>query len=167
MPDGPGGYLTCIAPPDPVDGPSGSPQMDECENSTECPPGCGCFLVTTYLGPTAVYNRCVCPECDDDADCSDPVNQICIPAGAWGEPMSRCVYAECKIHSDCTWTSGGYCIPHTDPCGPPDPPVLIGKFCHYDDDPCWEDDDCLDDSQACTPGWDGTGFNCEELICPL
>jgi hypothetical protein len=166
VPDEPGGYWTCIAPVEPANGPSINPGKDECTNSDECDPGCGCYYVEQFMGPVIVYNACICDECESDEDCDYPQDQICLPGGAFGNPKNSCFYTECKVHSDCAQGEEGACIPYLDKCWGIDTPRFAGKYCHYADDECWYDEDCPSEDLTCMPGFDGSGFFCDVLVCP-
>ncbi|MFO8072364.1 MAG: hypothetical protein R6V85_10870 [Polyangia bacterium] len=168
VPDEPGGWWTCVsAPPDPVEGPSPNPESDLCSDETDCAEGCDCYRVQEmYAGFIHPHNECFCDECDQAADCEDPEQQICAPAGAWGFPEDHCVYTGCKVDADCDIVSGGHCIPYLDACSALEPGPFAGKHCWYPGD-CAGHDDCTQEYQACLPDFgDETGFSCQDLMCP-
>lgn len=163
VPNQPGGFWTCVYPaPEPTTVPSSNPSEDECTTSAQCDPGCGCFLVEeVYPGLVEPHNRCQCDQCETDDDCADPDAEVCVPAGAFGLPKNLCVAAECKVDSDCANGTGGRCVAYRDVCSALDPGPLVGKYCHYEEDPCDGDADCSE--SRCIPSFSGEGFVCNDM----
>ncbi|MBI5502194.1 MAG: hypothetical protein HY907_18260 [Deltaproteobacteria bacterium] len=168
IPDEPGGLWSCVyAPPAPASSPSSNPEMDQCRDSSDCDPGCDCYLtLEVYPGFLMPHNECACRECETNADCPDPPPaSLCVPAGAWGFPVNRCVAVGCRTDADCTGAPGGLCAGVRDPCSALDPPPLSSKFCRYPGD-CVTGDDCPDG--WCIPDWRNPagGFVCDVPACP-
>lgn len=129
----PGGFKICLSPPPEATMCSGGgPAVDQCCQSTECLGGGKCYLSTTVpycSGPAmAEYNFCAGDACQSDTDCQGAgVQQICAPAGAFGQPGRACVNAYCHTDAECTAKPGGHCAPVLRTCCP----LPAGLACVY------------------------------------
>jgi hypothetical protein len=118
----PGGYRICLQPPVEITSCS-SPAApnNQCCTSTDCTNGGKCYSSSSFGqcgGPAMeVYNECLKDQCETDADClggGSDVQEICAPAGAFGNPVRSCFPTYCV--AGCTAKPGGVCAPVSQPC---------------------------------------------------
>ncbi len=146
-----GGFKICLSPPPEATACNVSgPVPDQCCKTMDCQGGGKCYLSASVPNcggvPAPDYNFCAGDACKADSDCQGAgVNQICAPAGAFGQPGKACVNAYCKTDAECGAKPGGRCAPVMQTCcGLP-----AGLACVYSGG-CREDQDCANDgSQHC------------------
>lgn len=144
----PGGYKICLKSPAEAVAchPPGGPIDDLCCTSADCSGGGKCWNTADvpYCGGAvpAEYNACLADACQDDGGCQTVggVQQICAPAGAFGQPVRACVVAYCKTDAACTAKPGGHCVPVASPCCS----TPAGFACVYPGG-CKEQSDCGND----------------------
>lgn len=161
VPDTAEGYHTCVELRHEATVCTGMSGEDQCCNSGECPEGGSCFegpLFACGGAPPIERNICAMPECSSDGDCTSGDNGLCLPAGAFGEPVARCLYGTCRVNSDCRAGPGGQCTPFNG-CGR----RLSGFECTYSDSACRSDSDCSH-GRVCV--WKGETTACEEYFAP-
>jgi hypothetical protein len=147
----PGGFKVCTSapPPEASQCTPNNPVPDECCTTADCMGKGTCYLSTDlpYCGGPAMaqYNRCVADQCAKDADCGGGQNEVCAPAGIFGNPERACTVAYCTTNADCNAKTGGYCAPINDPCCS----LPSGLGCVYPGG-CRSNEDCAaDGSQHC------------------
>lgn len=154
-----GGFTTCFRRTPPVEECVGHESDPACCSSEDCSESGECFAGPLfYCGGVAPIPTTLChePQCGSDTDCDARDGGLCLPAGAFGEPVARCVSTSCRVDADCTAAAGGQCSPFFDACAR----RFTTFSCTYDDSPCRTDSDCGgvdvcvplgDDATACVP----------------
>ncbi len=162
----PDGWGTCatqpIEPPDCVQ-PGAD---DECCEHTDCTERAGGACVNAPIfhcggAPPSGMTSCMYDACDSAADC-DGSPGVCVPAGAFGEPVSRCIDPQCAFDRDCKADDGGRCLPFLAPCSG----RLEGFHCTYDSSECRTDADCPTDAPFCIPGEGDGDTSCQPFLPP-
>jgi hypothetical protein len=147
----PGSYFTCATGPSPLDECLGDEdEFGGCCSASDCGTAGECFAGPLfYCGGVEPMrtNFCLVDACTTSADCAAEIGGLCLPAGAFREPVARCVYSPCDVDADCTEGAGGECRPFTNPCSR----RFAGFSCTYDDSACRSGADCPRGDEICSP----------------